>query len=213
MDPITARHSPLSWPEPYTYESPQAKVKKVDTHSAEAELAALFYQSSIQSLNPSVANGTEKTAKAVNEAVEHKPSFWGRLKDWFYNLVGISKTKADMPEPMTGEDEEADNAPSVSINRPPQLEPPKEAERKYAQSMSALNKEIIKRCDDEIERLEEQFRNASPQKIEVMIHWKFLELSLKQRSLIVAHRYYFLNRRYSRYPLSLCCFKISIMNH
>lgn len=180
-DPITSRHSPLVWPDPYAHETKalHAADKKAETTSAEAEIASLYYQSSIQSLNPTFAASTAKEAKTVNAAVEQPKSLWGQFTDWFSNLIGISKKVEKAPE--TSQNSTVDS--NITINRPPQLEPPKEAEQKYAQSMASLNKEIIKRCEEEIEKLQEEFRTASSQKLEVLINWKFVQFALNQRDL------------------------------
>lgn len=50
-DPISARTSPLAWPDYAANETPLKQAAERST-STEAEVASLYYQSSIQSLTP-----------------------------------------------------------------------------------------------------------------------------------------------------------------
>lgn len=180
IDPISSRSIPLEWPEfvPLEKAEPQNHVP-----GADAEVASLYYQSSIQSLNPTVNTASVDKAKDIAPATQPNKSFWGKVKDWFANLLGIAKMEAPAPEIDDKQNPTNPTNAAPSINHPPQLEPPEASDQKYAKSVNELNREMITRCEEEIDKLREDFRNASSQKMEVLIHWKFIELSLNQRDL------------------------------
>ncbi len=110
-------------------------------------------------------------------------SFWGKIKGWFSNLLGIADTKATTPDHDESQKTLNPANAKAGINQPPQLEAPDEAEQKYIASVNELNRAMIERCEDEIDKLRDDLNKASPHQLEVLIHWKFVELSLAQRDL------------------------------
>ena len=94
IEPVSSRSIPLEW----QFVPPEEAEPQKHVPGADAEVASLYYQSSIQSLNPTINTATVDKAKEIAPATQPKKSFWGKVKDWFANLLGIAKTEAPAPE-------------------------------------------------------------------------------------------------------------------
>lgn len=202
-DPVGARTAPLSWPTPYVDEAPLPSLQAQQNNAKKASVA--LHTDTIMSLNPKAASTPEKSVTA-SAPVEQKSvfksisdGFWNtlgyvadkaasvfkRMSDWFWSALGY-ETSAAVTEEAEAKPQQAQQGPAsqASTNRPPRLDPPASSiDPKYAQSISSLNMEIIKRCEDEIAQMQNDFRNATSQQLEVQIYWKFVEFSLKHREL------------------------------
>lgn len=182
-DAIGPRHSPLSWPDPQEYhvEQLQAKALSERKEGAEAIAASYWYQSSIQPAQPALSATTEKNAKSIAAAAEEKKSVFSQIKDWFYNLIGVANAKNETAET---EESTAQPAPqqdiSTSINHPPHLTPPENTAAQYAKSVNGLNKELMQRTEDEIERLREIFRTSN---FEVLLQKYYIACAQVQRQI------------------------------
>lgn len=163
-------------------EEPTTTKKNV---SAEAEVASLYYQSSIMSLAaPETQPAKSAVTAAKVETSQPQKSWFGRTKDWLWGLFGLEK-KQPTDASQTFDDEILDGIP--------RLAPPETKENKrMARTIAELNREFVNRMKD-IAEFEEEMRKSSSNDLDKMIFMQLVFSSLYQKDLkedgnITAHQ-------------------------
>jgi hypothetical protein len=176
-DPILATNSTLH---PVTWSAtPPAKE---DLHAAEAEVASLYYQSTITSLAPAASEKNQTDLKVENS--ETKKSLFGRAKDWLWGIFGwgqkqpISELEAENAEILQSNNDEDPFADGI-----PKLEKPEiDHQRRLAKTIADINRELVNRLKD-IAEFEEEMKNSSVGELDRLIFLHLVESSLRQKEL------------------------------
>lgn len=175
-DPILATNSTLN-PTAWSATPPA----KEDLHAAEAEVASLYYQSTITSLAPAASAKNQEDLKVEN--TETKKSLLGRAKDWLWGIFGwgqkqpVSELEAET-ENLQNNTEEDPFADSI-----PRLEKPEiDHQRRLAKTIADVNRELVNRLKD-IAEFEEEMKNSSVGELDKLIFLHLVESSLRQKEL------------------------------
>ncbi|HEV8051388.1 MAG TPA: hypothetical protein VGP47_02755 [Parachlamydiaceae bacterium] len=178
IDPINASQSIKELPY-YT-----GVPAKEDLHAAEAEVASLYYQSSIASLATPKVNQDQMEAKhdGANKAAEK--SLLGRAKDWLWGIFGWSQ-----PQPLSDiEAENVDHFEKIADEHDlaggvPRLQAPEVSDRKrLSQSIADLNRDLVIRLKDMAE-FEEEMKKGSAAKLDKFIFLQLINSSINQKNL------------------------------
>jgi hypothetical protein len=143
-----------------------------DLKSASAEVASLYYQSSIApAVQPSIIS-TAVASQVKVDSTQTQKSWFGKSKDWLWNLFGLNKKQPAVSSVNDSEEDYTIN------NGPPRLEPPKQ--------ISRLNSELTHRMKDSAEFEEEMRRSIG----NITDGWLFMLLvnsNLYQKNLKEEH--------------------------
>ena len=178
IDPIQASQSSKVWP------NTNAIPEKENLHAAEAEVASLYYQSSIASLATPQASQDRKEAnlEGANKAVSK--SLLGRTKDWLWGIFGwsqkqpVSEIESDDIDHIELANDVHDLAGGI-----PKLQAPESGERRrLSQAISEINRELVNRLKDMAE-FEEEMKKNSAAKLDKFIFLQLINSSISQKNL------------------------------
>jgi hypothetical protein len=159
-----------------------------DRKAAEAEVASLWYVSTLQTMQDMDQNtareGTQKTASV--ESKESEQSFFGKIGNWLWgtaeslwNMVK-STVFSTKQEEATGEDDKSTTTP---LDHTPKLQTPDmDNKRKLSLLVADLNRELVTRLK-EIAEFEEEMRKSNSNKMDKLIFIQLVASSLAQRKL------------------------------
>lgn len=145
--------------------------------SAAGVVASLYYQSSISPWqDPSLfASSNDKEAKI--EAQQTQKSWFGKTKDWLWNLFGFG-TKP----PAKAVDSENCTTETIPLMEGPRLEAPDAFEnQRMSRAIADINHELVNRLK-EIAEFEEELRK-SPNNLDKLLFLQLVNCSLFQKSL------------------------------
>lgn len=178
IDPIQPSNSSKAW------SNSNGISEKEDLHAAEAEVASLYYQSSIGSLaTPQVGlDRKEAVQDGINKAVSK--SLLGRTKDWLWGIFGWSqKQPVSETAPENIDQNEYANNENDLKGGTPKLQAPEAGERRrLSQVIAELNRELVNRLKDMAE-FEEEMKKGSAAKLDKFIFLQLISHSINQKNL------------------------------
>jgi hypothetical protein len=176
-DPISSAQSkrdPIEW-------SFHAYAKE-DAHGADAQVASLYYQSTISSLAPQ--DQTVQASLLKVESAKTEKSIFSRAKDWLWGIFGWGQQ-----QPVSDLDDDDDDGdpieedPEDPFSGGPKLsEPEFDQKRRLSQAISELNRDLVNRLKD-IAEFEEEMRKSGSNKLDKLLFMNLVESSLKQKQL------------------------------
>lgn len=159
--------------------------QKEELHAAEAEVASLYYQSSISSMAPPQTSQDKKEAAKDNNDKAVSKSLLGRAKDWLWGIFGWGQKQpvAEVAGSEKTEEVEYTRDEENLAGGVPRLQAPDTQQRsKLSQSISDLNRELVTRLKDMAE-FEEEMKKSSAAKLDKFIFLQLINHSINQKNL------------------------------
>jgi hypothetical protein len=177
IEPIRfSTYQSTSWPDMKVDGLEQGHPSKDDFKPAEAEIASLYYQSSIQSLKPPIdpLAASKQAVKAAQEQKKEKSTLQ-KVTDWFWNLIGWGKKEEAIENLAAEEDASAPNAPI--LQSPEAID-----QQKLSHAIAELNRELVNRLKD-LAEFEEEMRRSTSKQLDKLIFKTLIFSSLDQKKI------------------------------
>lgn len=157
---------------------------KEDLHSAEEQVASLYYQSSLTSLNPAQTAVEKTQILQVKEKKESEQSFLGKAKNWLWGIFGWGQ-KEPVVETAFDDIETPDDSISKDLDEGgiPVLSPPDHLDKKrLSQAITDLTRELVSMQKNMVE-FEEEMRKSPSSKLDKLIFIQLFNSSIKQKKI------------------------------